>query len=496
MRSRLCLTLSSTLLFTLLTSVNAQADTSAAACSDLPEHDYSEILNCYKKEQASKPLLYVAKGVQTFPGVEKRSFELTSQHWSPEGLTSPEQWKHDVDIYIPDNALHSQALLVANNGTNIPSDKKSTTEPTDFTQAMALEVARKTGTIVISLSNIPNQYLTYTDDGIARTEDASVAHSWKLFLDNPEARHYMSVHVPMMATLVKAMDLAEKELKPWKVERFIASGASKRAWAAWLSAIADERINAVVPFVIDVLSTDKVLEHTYQSFGKNWPLAFYDYYQEGVIRQRHTENFKKLLKIEDPLAYLDSAYAQRLSIPKYIVNASSDDFFVPDNSDHYFDQLPGPKSLRVAPNASHTGIRQFVENSLISVINRWQQNRPLPTITTRTVTGGAQNAVSLQFTEAPVQVTQWTAVNPMARDFRDACGIRYQPTHITPSTSMNALVHMETPEQGWSATFVEATFADGFVATTPVQIMPDRYPTAAPPETGPLCKTLPDLVGR
>ena len=169
MRSRLCLTLSSTLLFTLLTSVNAQADTSAAACSDLPEHDYSEILNCYKKEQASKPLLYVAKGVQTFPGVEKRSFELTSQHWSPEGLTSPEQWKHDVDIYIPDNALHSQALLVANNGTNIPSDKKSTTEPTDFTQAMALEVARKTGTIVISLSNIPNQYLTYTDDGIART---------------------------------------------------------------------------------------------------------------------------------------------------------------------------------------------------------------------------------------------------------------------------------------------------------------------------------------
>jgi PhoPQ-activated pathogenicity-related protein len=84
----------------------------------------------------------------------------------------------------------------------------------------------------------------------------------------------------------------------------------------------------------------------------------------------------------------------------------------------------------------------------------------------------------------------------MARDFRDACGIRYQPTNITPSTPTNALVHMETPEQGWSATFVEATFADGFVATTPVQIMPDRYPTAAPPETGPLCKTLPDVVGR
>jgi PhoPQ-activated pathogenicity-related protein len=55
---------------------------------------------------------------------------------------------------------------------------------------------------------------------------------------------------------------------------------------------------------------------------------------------------------------------------------------------------------------------------------------------------------------------------------------------------------METPEQGWAATFLEATFADGFVVTTPVQIMPEHYPTAAPPENGPTCKTLPDLAKR
>lgn len=495
MRSSLCVILSKTLITLALTSVTAQAETSINECLGTP-NNFSEVLNCYKKEQASKPLLYVVKNTQILPGVEKRSYELSSQHWSPEGLVSPKQWKHDVDIYIPDNATHGQALLVANNGTNIPSDNKAISEPTDFTQAMALEVARKTRTIVISLSNIPNQYLTYADDGVARTEDSSVAHSWKLFLKNPEAHPYMPVHVPMMASLVKTMDLAQKELKPWKVERFIASGASKRAWAAWLTTIADERINAVVPFVIDGLGTGKVLEHTYQTFGKNWPLALYDYHGEGVIRQRHSENFKKLLKIEDPLAYLESSYAERLSIPKYIVNASSDDFFAPDNSDFYFDQLPGPKSLRVAPNASHTGIRQFVENSLISVINRWQQNRPLPIITSNTTSNGTGKAVSLQFSEAPVQVTQWTAVNPMARDFRDSCGIRYEPRHISPSSPLSAQVHIDTPEQGWTATFVETTFADGFVATTPVQITPDRYPTGAPPETGPLCKTLPDVAGR
>lgn len=494
MRSTLRVILPNMLITLGLASFTAQAETLVDKCS--PPNDFSEILNCYKNQEASKPLLYVAKGTQVFPGVEKRSFDLSSQQWSPEGLVSPEQWKHSVDIYIPQNALHGQALLVANNGTNIPAGNKAKSEPTDFTQAMGLEVARQTNTIVISLSNIPNQYLTYADDGVPRTEDSSVAHSWKLFLESPETRPYMSAHVPMMASLVKAMDLAQKELKPWNVERFIASGVSKRAWAAWLAAIADERVNAVVPFVIDGLGTAKVFEHTFQTYGKNWPLAFYDYYSEGVLRLRHTENFEKLLKIVDPLAYLDSAYAERLAIAKYIVNASSDDFFTPDNSDIYFDRLPGPKSLRVAPNSSHNGIRQFVESSLIPVVNRWQQDRPLPSVTTSATTHGTGKAVSLHFTEAPVQVTQWTAVNPMARDFRDACGIRYQPRHVTPSTPLHAQVQIETPEQGWTATFVEATFADGFVVTTPVQVLPDRYPTAAPPETGPLCKTLPEMASR
>ena len=282
-----------------------------------------------------------------------------------------------MDIYIPDNALRGQSLLVANNGTP-NAGQNNATEPTDFTEAMALEVARKTRTIVISVSNVPNQYLTYTDDGIARTEDASVAHSWKLFLDDPHQRPYMSVRLPMVVSMIKAMDLAQKELQPWGIDRFIASGASKRGWTTWLAAIADERIKAIVPFVIDVLGTDSVLEHTWQAYGKNWPLAFFDYHHEGITQRIKTENFAHLMKIEDPLSYLQTRYADRLAIPKYIVNASSDDFFLPDNSQFFFEQLPGPKALRVAPNASHYGINRFVENSLIPVINRWQRDKPLP----------------------------------------------------------------------------------------------------------------------
>ena len=103
-------------------------------------------------------------------------------------------------------------------------------------------------------------------------------------------------------------------------------------------------------YVIDILSMDKVLEHTRQTYGGNWPLAFGDYLREGIVTQRKSDSFSSLLQMEDPLHYLHSAYAKRLEIPKYMINASGDDFFVPDNSRLYFDQLPGIKALRVAPN--------------------------------------------------------------------------------------------------------------------------------------------------
>ncbi|WP_256667220.1 hypothetical protein [Pseudomonas sp. SJZ080] len=51
---------------------------------------------------------------------------------------------------------------------------------------------------------------------------------------------------------------------------------------------------------------------------------------------------------------------------------------------------------------------------------------------------------------------------------------------------------VDSPKSGWKATFVEATFADGFITTTPVQVLPEHYPTQAPPAIEPACKTLSD----
>ncbi|MES2206699.1 MAG: PhoPQ-activated protein PqaA family protein [Pseudomonadota bacterium] len=468
----------------------------AEACVKDQDHNFTEVLACYKKQQASQPLYYTAKEVQQLPGIEKRSFALMSQNWSPDGLIKTEQWKHKVDIYIPVDALPGRALLVANNGINYPNGKDGVKPASDMNESMALSIAKQTRTIIVVVSDIPNQYLTYTDDNIARREDDSVAHSWKLFLENPEARPFMSLHIPMMESIIKAMDLAQKELQPWQVNHFIATGASKRAWSAWLATIADDRINAIVPFVIDFMNIDQVLNHTYHVYGGSWPLAFTSYQREGITKKIKTENFGKLMRIEDPLRYLSSAYAERLKIPKYIVNASSDDFFVPDNSQFYFDQLAGQKALRVAPNASHFGIREFIEESLISVINRLQQGRALPAINVKFHEEKGNKALSLQFSEAPLKITQWTAVNPVARDFRYACGIRYQPTELklTEAQSLSVSATIQAPKEGWGASFIEAKFGDGLVTTTPVYVMPQTYPVSRPPVIEPGCKTVIDAL--
>ena len=89
MRSTLRVILPNMLITLGLASFTAQAETLVDKCSS--PNDFSEILNCYKNQEASKPLLYVAKGTQVFPGVEKRSFDLSSQQWSPEGTTGGEQ---------------------------------------------------------------------------------------------------------------------------------------------------------------------------------------------------------------------------------------------------------------------------------------------------------------------------------------------------------------------------------------------------------------------
>ncbi|MGE2697416.1 PhoPQ-activated protein PqaA family protein [Escherichia coli] len=95
-----------------------------------------------------------------------------------------------------------------------------------------------------------------------------MAYSWKLFIGDTQKYQNASLHVPMAASVSQAFRLAKKELAQQKITKFIVAGASKRGWAAWLTALSDPDVDAVVPFVMDLLDTKKSLEHIYQSYGK------------------------------------------------------------------------------------------------------------------------------------------------------------------------------------------------------------------------------------
>nr|WP_269016172.1 PhoPQ-activated protein PqaA family protein [Burkholderia ambifaria] len=446
---------------------------------------------CYRQMVESQPLQYTLTSVENLPGIERRTYRFTSQSWSPEQLVQPSTWEHEATLYIPERALTRRALVIANNGTRYPQGGGAPIAPNDFSPETLASLAKNTRTVIMSVSDIPSQFLTYTDDGKPRAEDDSVAHSWSLFMQAPQRRATMPLHVPMAAAVWRGMTLAERELGALQIDRFIVSGISKRAWISWLAVIGDSRIDAIAPFAIDLLSTRDALKNMYRSYGGNWPLAFYPYYAEGIDKAIDTEAFGALMQIEDPLAYHGTRHGKRLKIPKYVVNASGDDFFVPDNASLYFDRLPGDKALRMVPNSSHVDIRRATLDSLTAFVNRIQRGAALPELDAKLQQTGHDTTIKLKLREQPRRLLLWQAENPNARDFRYACGIRYTSTPVGSADAPPLRIPVEKPASGWRAYFVEATFDDGFVATSPTYILGDGYPTVAPPASGSACQTLP-----
>ncbi|MCC5087065.1 PhoPQ-activated pathogenicity-related family protein [Xanthomonas campestris] len=481
-------------MLTLFAAGSASAVPAAERCANDPKVGFGDALVCYHDAVEHEPLSYDRGPTTTVAGVERRNYVLTSQQWSPDRLVQPTAWQHDVSIYVPPNALPTRALLISTNGTRRPTDGGPAQQPNEFPPEVLADLAQRTRTVVVSLGDIPSQSLTYSDDGRARREDDSVAHSWSLFMKAPDRRKTLPLHVPMAAAIGRTMSLAERELASLHIHRFILTGTSKRGWASWHAMVADRRVDAVVPFVTDVLNMPAVLDHMYRAYGGNWPIAFGPYVKEGLTSQFDTPAFAKLTQIQDPLAYLKTPYRKRLSMPKYIVNASGDDFFLPDNTQFFYGKLPGPKAMRMVPNSSHAGIRASVVESLVPLVSRLQQQRPLPELIDA-LRGGKQPVIRVRFAERPTQVRLWSAVNPKARDFRFACGIRYAATPVVLQGGSTIAVPVKIPEAGWGAYFVEATYSDGFVATSQTYVLGEQqYPNQAPPSDNAACQTLPGIA--
>ena len=212
--------------------------------------------------------------------------------------------------------------------------------------------------------------------------------------------------------------------------------------------------------------------HHYAAYGF-WAPSIENYVEFKIMDWSGTPQYRELLKIEEPYQY-----RQRLTMPKFLVNAAGDQFFLPDSSQFYFNELPGVKYLRYVPNADHSLRGSDAYETLLACYHAVINKIPLPQFSWTLEKDGS---IRVKTKDKPTIVKLWSATNPDARDFRmETLGPKYESTELSDQGGGVYVGEVPEPPKGWRAFFVELTYPSGcpapFKFTTQVRVVPDTLP--------------------
>lgn len=401
------------------------------------------------------------------------SIHMVSQVWRSAAEVSQPEWIHWLEIYVPEKVTVTTGLLFISGGSTNNQPPAANTSLED--------IAASTSSVVAELRNIPNEPLTFIGDAHGRrSEDAIISYTWRRYMETGDST--WPLRLPMTKAAVKAMDtvtsfLAGTAGRGIHVDHFVLAGASKRGWTVWTTAAVDPRVVAIVPMVIDVLNVVPSFEHHYRVYGF-WANSVKDYANEGLMDQFNTSRYRDLMKIEDPYSY-----RSRFTMPKLLIFASGDQFFLPDSSQFYFSQLPGEKHLLYEPNTDHSLRGSTAYGDLTAFYLSILRHTKRPNLSWHLDRKGTLRVT----TDAePLKVELWQATNPLHRDFRlESIGKAYQATELKPVSKGVYVAHIQPPAKGWSAFYVEAEFAgDGptpIHLSTEVKVLPNTEPYTLPP---------------
>lgn len=391
--------------------------------------------------------------------------EMTSQTWLTPAEVDQTNWTHWITLAVPSEVTSETALFFIGGGSNEKGPPRS---PNSDLARIAVE----TKSVVAELRCVPNQPLTFHQDGKGRFEDDLIAYTWDKYLRTGDDR--WPARLPMTKAAVRGMDAvtdfcAQPQGGGLKITKFVVAGASKRGWTTWATAAVDSRVVGIVPIVIDVLNVVPSMQHHYAAYGFFAP-AVGNYVEHNIMNWMDTPEFAALMKIEDPFSYRD-----RFTMPKLILNACGDQFFLPDSSQFYFDQLPGEKYLRYVPNADHSLRNSDAYETLHAFHHALLTGTPLPRFAW-TLPG--DGSIRVKATDAPKEARLWQATNPSARDFRlETFGAQWTSSPLT-ATDGEYVARVAMPKEGWTAFMVELTYdrpgAKPLKLTTPVRVVPDR----------------------
>lgn len=324
---------------------------------------------------------------------------LTSQRW--QNIV----WKHTLQIFEPADVKYPQTVLLMVTGGRIGG------KPDRGDMQRGLALAKACGGRVAVIHQVPNQPLLGD-----HVEDDLITETWLNYLETGDET--WPLLFPMVKSAIRAMDAVQeisKEQWTAPVENFVITGASKRGWTSWLTPVADQRVVATAPIVIDVLNFRAQMKHQLDTWGK-YSDQIIDYSSKGlIVVENETEREAKLRTMMDPYTY-----REKLTLPKLLVNGTNDPYWVVDAMKWYWDDLSGPKYVLQVPNAGH-GLDGGVEYALSTIAAFYRfaasQSSP-PEIDWVHRVKGDEIEIQVTTKQQPLEVRLWSA-RSSDKDFRD-----------------------------------------------------------------------------
>ena len=422
-------------------------------------------LDHYVREPDSN---YSYQIINTLDGNGYQTFflEMTSQQWLTAREVNFPIWEHYMVVVVPDKLSSDIGFLTISGGSR-------TNEAPSSAPLADIKRALETGTAVSTLYMVPNQPLIFSDDnGLQRTEDSVIAYTWDKYLKTGDEK--WPLRLPMTKAAVRAMDtvsdlLLSDEGGERRVDKFVVAGGSKRGWTTWTTAIVDNRVIAIMPIVIDMLNVSESFKHHFSVYGA-YSMAVLDYVISGNVNWIDTPEWDALMDIVEPYEY-----RSRLKLPKYILNSTGDEFFLPDSSQFYWEDLIGEKHLRYVPNSNHSMAATDIYDSADAWYHSIVQNIKLPRYSWNLSEDGTITVFSL---DKPEKVLLWQAHNPEKRNFtQEVIGKAYESFPLEETEPGIYKAKLDPPDTGFTAYYVEMHYPSGistpFKFSTGVKIVPD-----------------------
>jgi len=428
----------------------------------------SEALFAYVSAPDSHYSYYDTKQTIAGDGWTGYVLNMTSQGWlSPSDSNRP-VWTHTLVVVKPDTiANKTAAVLYITGGKN--GDKPPTKDDLEF--AIIAGVAKDAGVVTAVLYQVPNQPIEFFDDPLhkkGRTEDAAVAYTWKHVADNP-LRPDWAMYLPMTKSAIRAMDtVSDFCVKSGfaYADKWYVLGASKRGATTWLVGAYDgwlppsrRRLLGIAPIVFDMLNLPVNVPHMYRSYG-GWTFAFTDYRDNNITSLIGTPKMYDLATVVDPYSY-----RKYLTMPKLVITATGDEFFMPDDNWYWFGDIPGETNLLMIENAEHsmiTGFKKLIEGAL-GFLSFLMTGTPRPITTWKIDNSTGQ--ITLKTSDQPDYVLLHSfksiANTPNRRDFRMIKGY-FPPDVPCPSPAFVVSDKCVNPIAYNTATVQPAGQEDGF----------------------------------